>query len=72
MTLVGGGGRPVLLKLDNWLKTEGSGSDFWLKDPNKVGSGSFCEVDDDQLWGNGSVYLLTNLFGKGRAGKMLF
>jgi hypothetical protein len=47
--LVRGGVEPVLLKLDDGLKAKGSGSDLWLKDPNEVGGGGFCEVDDNQL-----------------------
>jgi hypothetical protein len=70
--LVGGGGGPAFLKLDNGLKAEGSGSDLWLKDPDKVGGGGFGEVDDDWLWDNRSVRLLTDAFGKGGVGEMLF
>jgi hypothetical protein len=70
VTLVRGGSRPVFLKLNDGFETEGSGGDLWFEDPNEVGSGGFCEVDDDQLWSNRSVGLLTNLFGKRRVGKM--
>jgi hypothetical protein len=62
----------VFLKLDNGLKVEGGGSDLWLEDPNKIGGGGFCEVDDNQLQDNGSVGLLTNLFGERGASKTLF
>jgi hypothetical protein len=70
--LVGSRVGPVLFKLDNRFEAEGSGSDLWLEDPNEVGGGGFGEVDDDRLWGDGSVCLLTDSFGKGGAGEMLF
>jgi hypothetical protein len=62
----------VFFKLDNWLEAEGGGGDLRLEDSDKVGGGCFCEVDDDQLWGDGSVGLLTYSFGEGGAGETLF
>jgi hypothetical protein len=70
--LVGGSGGPVFLKLNNWLKIEGSGSDLWLENPDEVGGGCFHKVNDDQLWSDRSVSLLTNLFSEGEAKEMLF
>jgi hypothetical protein len=62
----------VFFKLNDWLKAESDGSDFWLENPNEIGGGGFCEVNDDWLQGDESVSLLTNLFGKGGVGEMLF
>jgi hypothetical protein len=70
--LVGSRVGPVLFKLDDRLEAEGGGSDLRLEDPNEVGGGGFREVDDNRLRGDGSVYLLTDLFGKGGAGEALF
>jgi hypothetical protein len=70
--LVGGSSRPVFLKLNDWLETEDNGSNLWLEDPNKVGSGGFCEVNDDQLWSDKGIGLLTNLFGERGTGEMFF
>jgi hypothetical protein len=70
--LVGGSVRPVFLKLDDRLEAEGGGGDLQFEDPNEVGGSGFREVDDDRLRGNGSVGLLTNVFGKGEAGETLF
>jgi hypothetical protein len=70
--LVGSGRGPVFLKLDDWLKADHSGGDLWLKDPDKIGGSGFCEVNDDWLWGDGSVSLFTNSFSEGGAGKTLF
>jgi hypothetical protein len=62
----------VFLKLDDRLEAEGGGGDLRLEDPNKVGGGCFREVDDDRLWGDGSISLLTDLFGERGAGETLF
>jgi hypothetical protein len=70
--LVGGGVGPVLLKLDDGLEAEGGGSDLRLEDPNEVGGGGFCKVDDDRLRGNWGVGLFTNMFGERGASKTLF
>jgi hypothetical protein len=70
--LVGGGVGPVFLKLDDWFEAEGSGGDLRLEDPDEVSGSGFGEVDDNWLRGNGSVCLLTDSFGKRRAGKTLF
>jgi hypothetical protein len=70
--LVRGDVGPVFFKLNDRLEMEGGGSDLWLEDPNKVGGGGFREVNNYRLRGNWGVGLLTNLFGKGGAGKMLF
>jgi hypothetical protein len=71
-TLVRGGEGPVFLKLDNRLKAEGSGSDLRLEDPDEIGSGGFCEVNDDRLQSDGSVYLLTDSFSEREADKTFF
>jgi hypothetical protein len=47
--LVGGSGGPVFLKLDDWLKTEGSSGDLRFENPDEVSSGGFCEVGNDWL-----------------------
>jgi hypothetical protein len=47
--LVRGGGGPVFFKLDDWLEAEGGGGDLWFEDPDEVGGGGFCEVDDYRL-----------------------
>jgi hypothetical protein len=70
--LVGSGVGPVFFKLNDRLKTESSGGDLRLKDPDKVGGGGFREVNDNRLWNNRDVDLLTNSFGEGGAGEMLF
>jgi hypothetical protein len=62
----------VFFKLNDWLEIESDSSDLWLEDPNKVGGGGFCEVNDNWLWDDGSVSLLIDLFGKEGAGKTLF
>jgi hypothetical protein len=71
-TLVKGGIGPVFFKLNDGLEAEGSGNNLWLEDPNEVGGGGFCEVNDYRLWGNQGVGLLTNSFSKREAGKTLF
>jgi hypothetical protein len=70
--LVRGGGRPVFLKLDDGLEAEGSGGDLWLEDPNEISGGGFYKVNDDRLRSDESVYLFTDVFGKGWAGETLF
>jgi hypothetical protein len=70
--LVGGRVRPVFLKLDDRLESKGGGGDLRLEDPDEVGSGGLGEVDDDWLWGNGSVRLFTDSFGERGAGETLF
>jgi hypothetical protein len=70
--LVGSGSGPVFFKLNDWLETEGSGSDLQLDDPNKIGGGGFCEVNDNQLWSDRGVGLLTNSFSKKEASETLF
>jgi hypothetical protein len=62
----------VFFKLDDRLEAKGGSGDLRLEDPDEIGGGSFCEVDDNRLWGNGSVRLLTDLFGEGGAGETLF
>jgi hypothetical protein len=62
----------MLLKLNDGLEAEGGGGDLQLEDPDEIGGGGFCEVDDNRLRGNGSVRLLTDSFGKGGAGETLF
>jgi hypothetical protein len=62
----------VFLKLDDRLEAEGGGGDLRLEDPDEVGGGCFCEVDDNRLRGDGSVGLLTNTFSEGGAGETLF
>jgi hypothetical protein len=66
--LIGGGGEPVFLKFDDWLKAEGGGSDLQLEDSDKVSGGRLCKVDNNWLQNNGSVGLLTNLFSERRIG----
>jgi hypothetical protein len=70
--LVEGGIGPVFLELNNRLEAEDGGGDFWLEDPDEIGGGCFCEIDDNRLRGNWGVGLLTNAFGKGGMGKTLF
>jgi hypothetical protein len=70
--LVGGGGGPVFLKLNDWLEVKGSSGDLWLEDPYEVSSSGLSEVNDNWLWSDGGVDLLTNAFGKEGAGEMLF
>jgi hypothetical protein len=70
--LVRGRVGPVLFKLDNRLEAEGCGGDLRLEDPDEIGGGGLGEVDDDRLWGNGSIGLLTDLFGEGGAGETFF
>jgi hypothetical protein len=72
VALVGSGRRPVFLKLDNGLEAKGSGGDLRPEDTNEVSSGGFCEVDDDWLWSNRSISLLTDLFSERGANKALF
>jgi hypothetical protein len=62
--LVENGRGPVFFKLNNQLEAESGGGDLWLEDPNKVGDGGFCKVNNDWLQSNGIIGLLTNLFGK--------
>jgi hypothetical protein len=70
--LIESGGGSVLFKLNDWLEAEGDGNDLRLKDPDKVGNGGFHEVDDNWLWSDRSIDLLTNLFGKKGVGKAFF
>jgi hypothetical protein len=62
----------VLFKLDDWLEAEGGSGDLWFEDPNEVGGGGLGEVNDNRLWGNGGISLLTDAFGEGGSSKMLF
>jgi hypothetical protein len=62
----------VFFKLDDRLETEGGGGDLQLEDPNEVGGGSLCEVDNNWLRSNGSVRLLTDSFGERGAGETFF
>jgi hypothetical protein len=70
--LVGGGVGPVFLKLNDWLEAEGGGGDLRLEDPDEVGGGGLGEVDNDRLWGDRGVGLLTDAFSEGGAGETLF
>jgi hypothetical protein len=70
--LVRGGGGPVFFKLNDRLETESGGGDLWLEDSDKIDGDGFDEVNDDWLWSNGGVCLLTNSFGEGEAGETLF
>jgi hypothetical protein len=47
--LVRSGVGPVFLKLDNRLEAEGGSGDLRLEDPDEVGGGGFCEVDNNWL-----------------------
>jgi hypothetical protein len=70
--LVRGSSDPVFFKLNDRLESESGSSDLQLENPDKIGGGGLGEVDDNQLWGNRSICLLTDSFGKRGAGKMLF
>jgi hypothetical protein len=37
----------VFLKLDDRLEAEGGGNDLRFEDPNEVGGGGFCEVNNN-------------------------
>jgi hypothetical protein len=70
--LVRGRVGPVFFKLNDRLESEGGSGDLRLEDPDEVSGGGLGEVNDDRLRGNGSVRLLTDLFGEGGAGETLF
>jgi hypothetical protein len=62
----------VFFKLNNRLEAKGGGGDLRLEDPDEVGGGGLGEVNNNRLRGDGSVGLLTDAFGEGGVGEMLF
>jgi hypothetical protein len=62
----------VFFKHNDRLEAKGGGGDLRLEDPNEIGGGGFCEVNDNWLRDDGSICLLTDSFGKRGAGETLF